>query len=95
MVQVGYSPSVRLFEAGSCGVPVLSDRWAGLDEFFVPGDEILVAATADEAVAALGLTDGELRWVANAARERTLAEHTAIVRARELVAACEAALNGS
>jgi spore maturation protein CgeB len=91
MIRVGYSPSVRLFEAASCGTPILSDWWPGLDEFFEPGGEILVARTADEAVAALELGDGELARVAGAARERTLAAHTAASRARELVAHCEAA----
>ena len=45
MAAVGFSPSVRLFEAGACGVPIISDNWEGLDTFFVPGDEILVAAS--------------------------------------------------
>ncbi len=91
MVRVGYSPSVRLFEAASCGTPLLSDCWPGLDQFFTPGEEILVATTTDAAAAALGLSDRELARIAEAARDRTLASHTAAVRARELVAACEAA----
>jgi spore maturation protein CgeB len=92
MMAVGYSPSVRLFEAASCGTPVLSDAWPGLATFFTPGVEILVASTTDEALAALDRGDEELRRIAAAARERTLAEHTATVRARELVAVCESAL---
>ena len=90
MLRVGYSPSVRLFEAASCGTPILSDWWSGLDEFFTPGREILVARTTDEADAALGLSDAELARITAAARERTLRAHTAAVRARELIAACEA-----
>ena len=42
MVSAGYSPSVRLFEAAACGVPIVSDRWSGLETFFAPGREILV-----------------------------------------------------
>lgn len=95
MVRVGYSPSVRLFEAASCGTPLLSDWWPGLDEFFAPGEEILVARTTDDAVAALELGDAELARIARAARERTLAAHTAVVRARELVAHCEASVRPS
>ena len=30
MVRLGYSPSVRLFEAAACGVPIISDWWPGL-----------------------------------------------------------------
>src|SRR5260221_12230150 len=45
----GYTPSGRLFEAAACGTPILTDTWPGLDEFFTPGAEILVAETADQA----------------------------------------------
>ena len=40
MAELGFCPSGRLFEAAACGVPVLSDRWTGLETFFAPGDEI-------------------------------------------------------
>ena len=87
MAAMGWCPSGRLFEAAACGVPILTDAWAGLDDFFTPGDEILVARDTDDALAALGLDDDALRAVARRARERTLAEHTAERRAAELVAA--------
>ena len=48
-----------------------------------------MASTTDEAVAAVDLTDAELKRMAAAARERTLAEHTSDSRAKTL----EAALN--
>src|SRR5690606_26742677 len=47
MQRMGHSPSVRLFEAACCGIPVISDAWPGLEEFFRPGDEILVADGSD------------------------------------------------
>ncbi len=84
MAQNGHCPSGRLFEAAACGTPVLSDDWAGLDGFFTPGREILIARTTEEAVAALALGDDELARIAAAARERVLAEHTSAHRAREL-----------
>jgi spore maturation protein CgeB len=89
MVESGYTPSGRLFEAASCGTPILSDWWAGLDEFFTPGEEILLARTVEEATAALELTEAELGRIARAARERTLTHHTADARARDLLAHCE------
>lgn len=89
MAAMGWCPSGRLFEAAACGVPVLTDWWDGFDAFYAPGDEMLVARTADDARAALALGDAELRAVARRARERTLAEHTADRRAAELVAAVE------
>jgi spore maturation protein CgeB len=90
MADMGWCPSGRLFEAASCGVPILSDAWPGLAEFFTPSEEILVAATTAEALAALALPDADLARIARRARERTLAGHTAQHRARQLVAAFEA-----
>jgi spore maturation protein CgeB len=84
MAEMGYCPSGRLFEAAACGTPILSDTWEGLDTFFEPGREILVARNTDEALAALDLPPDELGRVAEAARARTLAEHTADCRARDL-----------
>ena len=85
MAAMGWCPSGRLFEAAACGVPIVSDDWAGLDRFFTPGEEILLAADAGDVLAALALSDGELRRIAQAARERVLAEHSSAARARELV----------
>ena len=85
MVRAGWSPSVRLFEAAACGVPVLSDWWEGLDAFFTPGEEILVARSAAEVVAHLDAVDEERRdRIGAAARRRVLAEHTAEHRVDEL-----------
>lgn len=90
MAAMGYCPSGRLFEAAACGTPILSDWWEGLDEFFTPGTEILVARTTEDAVAALELPLEEVAVIARRARERTLAEHSAERRAAELEAALEA-----
>jgi spore maturation protein CgeB len=81
MIRAGWSPSVRLFEAAACGVPVISDWWDGLDEFFEPGQEILVADTADDVLR--HLREGD-RAIGLRARERVLAAHTAAHRAEEL-----------
>lgn len=89
MKRMGYCPSGRLFEAAACGTPILSDQWEGLELFFEPGREILVANNRDEAVNALELSDEELVRIARAARERTLAQHTATIRALELEAMFE------
>jgi spore maturation protein CgeB len=91
MAAMGWCPSGRLFEAAACGVPVLSDSWDGLDRFFRPGEEILLGETADDALAALDLSDAELRRIADAARARVLAEHSSEHRAREFVALLESA----
>ncbi|HEX2638153.1 MAG TPA: glycosyltransferase [Gemmatimonadales bacterium] len=92
MADMGYCPSGRLFEAAACGAPVLSDAWPGLDEFFTPGSEILVARTSDESIEATRTDDAELGRIGRAARERALTDHTAVRRAGELVALLEGAL---
>ncbi len=85
MVRAGWSPSVRLFEAAACAVPVVSDRWEGLDSFFDPGEEILVADDAGDVVEALDTLDRSRRQeIGRRARERVLAEHTAQARVAEL-----------
>jgi spore maturation protein CgeB len=86
----GWSPSVRLFEAAACGVPVISDRWDGLETFFVPGDELLVADSARDVIAILaGVDDRERAAIARRARRRVLAEHTAQRRCDQLEAELE------
>ncbi len=84
MVRVGHSPSVRLFEAAACGTPVISDAWAGLEEFFTPGREILISRSPEETIGHLRLDDAARRRLGARARARVLAEHTAAHRAWEL-----------
>lgn len=87
MKAAGYSPSVRLFEAAACGVPVISDRWPGLETVFRIGDEILVAESADDVVALLeGMSTEKRRAVGLSARAAVLARHTCDHRAARLEA---------
>lgn len=92
MLRAGYSPSVRLFEAAACGVPLISDHWEGLDQFFTPPDEIGIATTADDVLTLLRETsEPKRRAMAARARRRTLAAHSAERRAQELESYIEAA----
>ena len=85
MLRAGWSPSVRLFEAAACAVPVISDAWDGLERFFVPGTEILIADDARQVVRYLTqIGEEERRAIGERARRRVLAEHTAQRRAEEL-----------
>ncbi|MBI5442925.1 MAG: glycosyltransferase [Deltaproteobacteria bacterium] len=86
MAAMGYCPSGRLFEAAACGVPVLSDSWEGFDQFFTPGEEVLVPEGTEGVVEALSMPEPEREKLARAARERVLAEHTADHRVQELEA---------
>jgi spore maturation protein CgeB len=85
MIAAGYSPSVRLFEAAACAVPILSDDWAGLDTLFDPGIEVLLPENAGAVLAVLeNFGDGDRRALGAAARARVLESHTAARRALEL-----------
>jgi spore maturation protein CgeB len=85
MRAAGWSPSVRLFEAAACGVPVISDRWDGLEEIFTPDAEILIADSAADVLGYLDEVDEEARRaIAERARQRVLAEHTAERRCEQL-----------
>lgn len=83
MIAAGWSPSVRLFEAASCGVPVISDRWEGLHGLFEPEREIVLAGRSDEVVQRL-TEPADPAPIGRAARKRILASHSADHRAVEL-----------
>ncbi len=91
MRSAGWSPSVRLFEAAACAVPVISDRWEGLDRIFRDGQEILIADSgADVLRLVRELPPDDRRAIGERARERVLREHTAerrVERLEELVGA--------
>lgn len=87
MIARGHSPSVRLFEAAACGVPIISDNWPGLDALFRPGSEILIARDGAEVSRILRtMPEPERRSIGQAARSRVLAAHTGAHRAAELEA---------
>ena len=84
MVEWGYSPSVRLFEAAGCGCPIISDPWPGLDSIFSVGEEVLVAERSQDVIRAVEQTDdAQLRQMGARARERVLEEHSSARRAEQ------------
>jgi spore maturation protein CgeB len=85
MASVGYSPPTRVFEAAGAGACLITDRWTGIEAFFEPGSEILVAGSAEEIVAHLRrINAGEARGIGSAMRARALRDHTYALRAVEL-----------
>ncbi|ATB43694.1 hypothetical protein CYFUS_009174 [Cystobacter fuscus] len=85
LTRAGYSPSVRLFEAAACAVPIISDAWEGLDTFFRPGEEILISRSGEETRRYLQeVPDAERQEMGRKARARVLAAHTAAHRAETL-----------
>jgi spore maturation protein CgeB len=83
MIAAGWSPSVRLFEAGACGTPIISDRWAGIEDIFEPGREIVLADTAEDVTRALARP---AEAIGKAARQAVLAGHSARRRAEQFEA---------
>jgi spore maturation protein CgeB len=85
MIRAGHSPSVRLFEAAACAVPIISDYWKGLETIFTPGSEIVISDSAAETHHALStIGERERRAIGRRARRRVLAAHTAEHRAIQL-----------
>ena len=72
----------------------MSDWWPGLEEFFTPGEEILIARNTADAVTALEISDAELERIRQSAFERALSCHTAEQRAIDLENAIEMAHAG-
>jgi spore maturation protein CgeB len=84
MTAAGFSPSVRLFEAGACGTPIISDPWEGLETLLEPPSEIALAESPEAVLALLRGPEPARRAMAAAARRRILGGHTALHRAAEL-----------
>jgi spore maturation protein CgeB len=95
MIRAGWSPSVRLFEAAACGTPIVSDRWTGIESLLVPHREILlVDRTLDVLDILQRCGEDERLRIAERARQRILAEHTAAHRAEEIESYAVELLNG-
>ena len=85
MRALGFSPSVRLFEAAACGTPILSDHWPGLETIFAPNSELLVVSSPRDVTEILEkMPDETRRSIAERGRRRVLRDHTPDHRALQL-----------
>ncbi|HZU84549.1 MAG TPA: glycosyltransferase [Polyangiaceae bacterium] len=92
MAEVGWSPATRVFEAAGAGACVVTDAWRGIEDFLLPGSEVLVARDGEEVARIVSDLDVErARAVGDAARARVLAHHTYAVRARQVAALLQGA----
>jgi len=90
MVANGFSPATRVFEAAGAGACLISDTWAGLEQFLTPGEEVIACRSGAEVAAALtALEPEEARRIGARARERMLDEHTYAIRGRQVQAVLE------
>jgi spore maturation protein CgeB len=85
MARYGFSPATRVFEAAGAGACMITDYWAGIDCFFEPGKEILVARSGEEVKEILSsLSKEKAASIGSSALQKVLAEHTYTHRAAEL-----------
>jgi spore maturation protein CgeB len=85
MARYGFSPATRVFEAAGAGACLITDAFEGVETFFEPGEEILVARSGEEVAQHVRwLTPEMAREIGKAALERVLAEHTYAHRAELL-----------
>jgi spore maturation protein CgeB len=96
MARYGFSPATRVFEAAGAAACIITDYWEGIELFFQPGTEILVARGSREVAALLaGLTPRQARAVGQAAYHKVLAAHTYGHRADQLEKVLAAAIRHS
>jgi spore maturation protein CgeB len=91
MARYGFSPATRVFEAAGAAACVITDAWEGLELFFDPGAEMLVAHDGEQVAEHLRHLDGRTALrIGQAAYRKVLAQHTYAHRAAQL----EAVLQG-
>ena len=84
-------PTIRVFEALACGIPLVAAPWDDCEGLFQPGRDYLVAANGAEMkqhLRALMEDDGMARELALHGRQTILARHTCAHRVNELMEIC-------
>lgn len=85
MATYGFSPPTRVFEVAAAGGCLITDAWEGIETFFEPNREVLVAADGDAVADYLTWLDPvEAKAIGNAALRRVMAEHTYTHRAAQV-----------
>lgn len=77
MASYGFSPATRVFEAAGAAACLITDYWKGIEEFFEPDTEILVAHDGNEVVKIISeLTPERAKEIGKAAYKKVLEKHT-------------------
>lgn len=87
-------PTIRVFEALACGIPLLSAPWQDVEQLFRPGDLCFVkdGSQMKAAIRALLHDPDAARRQAERGLETILASHTCNHRAQELTHICQESL---
>jgi len=91
---LGGIPTIRVFEALACGVPLVCSPWNDDEGLFHPGEDYLVARNGEEMKAELAnlLRDEKARRQMGERGRKTIeARHTCAHRAQQLISICEEA----
>ena len=81
-------PTIRVFEALACGIPLVSAPWEDVEKLFTPGKDFLIARTGEEMQHHLStlLQDEQRRKeIADHGRQTVLSRHTCTHRVDELL----------
>jgi spore maturation protein CgeB len=86
--EVPASSTSRLFELAAAGAAIVTNPYRGIERWFEPGSELLVAHDADEAIETYRLLiddPGQAAELGRRARERVLDEHSIAQRVERLL----------
>jgi len=85
MAAIGFSPATRVFEAAGAGACLITDQWEGIEQFFAPGEEILVARDGQDVAQILAeLSPEKAQAIGRRALDRVLRQHSYASRAAEV-----------
>ena len=85
MAQIGFSPATRVFEAAGAAACLITDAWEGIEMFLTPDEEVLVARDGQDVADHLAaLTPERARQIGQAARARTMLEHSYALRGAQV-----------
>jgi spore maturation protein CgeB len=82
-------PTIRIFEALACGIPLVSAPWEDSEHLFARGEDYLLAETGTSMKRQLALLVGDpafARSLAEHGRRTVLSRHTCAHRVDELIA---------
>jgi spore maturation protein CgeB len=84
-------PTIRVFEALACGIPLLSAPWSDAESLFTPGRDFLMAGSPEEMrrhMRDVASDSGLRRALASAGLAAIASRHTCDHRAEELLGIC-------
>lgn len=85
-------PTIRVFEALACGIPLICSSWTDAEHLFHPGEDYAVVHDGDQMTSELKFLLGDdkaRQQMAEQGLKTIHARHTCAHRARQLISICE------